>query len=204
MRDCTIIYQGGSAGFMYFYFMLLSGNYSTDIPGTDSISGIKSLIKQQFPESLKSNRKIWKQSETWPLNDLSVTTSKPKLYLICNPFFNEDSISWCLDLSQGTDVILIYTDIRTQIRLAYDKQAYWFTANGKIKFNNMHLRDVVKSGVKLGEIYVDPDIPRIISVFSPKLVYLQDVLQQGNSDQQDFVRHWLSLQSTKSQKLLCK
>ena len=139
--DTTIIYQGGSGGFFLYYLLLLSGKYisgDADIQqSNDIISTVKQKIVEQFPNSLKDNRSQWKVNEFWP-NNSSIKNqlfSKKKLFLICNPLFNEANILDNLKISMGTRKVLLYTDLNIQLRMAYEKNAYWFTDTSRKKFN---------------------------------------------------------------------
>jgi hypothetical protein len=198
MVNTTILYQGGSAGFFLYYYFLLSGYFETP-------TNLHELIDTQFPSSLSTNRRLWKSTEQWPVNDLGTVGNKPKLFLICNPMYS--NTVWHQDLAQGTNIILLYTDLHTQLRMAYDKRAYWFTNqskhDGKVPSSP---REIIESGVTWRNEYCDPMLPLIDKTFTvTRYIKLCDFLYDGGTNaQQAFKEHWFSLQSKKAQRLLCK
>lgn len=197
MRDTTLLYQGGSAGFMMYYYLLLSGDYEIE-----SIDSVKQDIVSQFPATLSNSRNLWKTFEKWPLNELHTVTKKPKLYFTCNPLHDSDTLKWNKDLTSGTTVILLYTDIKTQVRLAFEKKAYWFSHNETA----IVAKEVIRNAITWNGVQTDPANLAIASEFSvTKQIYLQDFLdtKQGNNDQQEFIEYWKSLQSAKARRLLC-
>lgn len=197
MVNTTILYQGGSAGFFLYYYFLLGGYF-------EAPANLHELIDTQFPLALSANQKLWKNTEHWPANDLSTRGDKPKLFLICNPLYS--NIDWHKDLAQGTNTILLYTDLHTQTRMAYDKKAYWFTAQSKYdkKVPNTP-REILKSGVEWRNELCDPALPMIADEFNVmRFIKLKDFLSDHGIDiQQEFKERWFSLQSAKAQRLLC-
>jgi hypothetical protein len=198
MVNTTILYQGGSAGFFLYYYFLLSGYFETP-------ANLHELIDTQFPSSLSTNRKLWKSTEHRPDDNLGVVSNKPRLFLICNPLYS--NVEWHKNLAQGTNKILLYTDLRTQMRLAYDKQAYWFTDqskyDGKVPSTP---RNILESGINWRNECVDPMLPLIDKEFAvTRYIKLRDFLyDHGTNAQQQFKEHWFALQSEKAQRLLCK
>lgn len=205
MKDVTILYQGGSGGFALYYYLLLSGRYQFDIGRLDQ------MIKQQFPQVLATAPSLWKIQEFWPDNQDLRNQPGRKLFLICNPLFDSGSIDANKSLVQNTYKILLYTDIHLQIRLAYEKRAYWFTDVSRWAFDapadiKKYLRSIISSRVKFNGIDVDPMIPKIIQEFHPdRLLSLDDFLVNGfdetdppNQRQIDFLEYWLSIQPKKS------
>jgi hypothetical protein len=201
--DTTIIYQGGSGGFFLYYLLLLSGKY---ISG-DSVAALN-RIQEQFPSHLKDNRTHWKFKEFWPDNKQlkTTTTDKKKLFLICNPLFDKRSILDNLRIAHGTKIVLLYTDIDTQLRMAYEKNAYWFTEISKKKFNApasnyKYIRQIKSSYKIVNNTRVDPCVSNAIALFKPEfIVNLSELIcsEDLNSDQRTFLTHWLSLQSRKA------
>ena len=118
MKDITLSYSGGSGGFLLLHLLLLSGKFYTSF---DKIT-LNEVIDSQWNIS---NHNKWKESETWPNNKKtqSATTSLRKLYFICNPDMDGNFTSF-----PGKNLI-VYTDIDSQIELAYFKKAYWFLGN---------------------------------------------------------------------------
>lgn len=209
-KDTTIIYQGGSGGFFLFYLMLLSGKYCCGVEGLEKIINLDTVwnyIRVQFPFSLNENRLKWKEKEFWPdnINFKKRKSDQAKLFLICNPLFNKDCFDDNFYVSQETRKILLYTDLSTQLRLAYDKGAYWFTDTSKNQFKSpkklsQYLKQIKNSYEFYDKEKVDPKVIRIISVFKPSIILkLQDLLNLSdlNLDQKKFVNYWLSLQGRK-------
>lgn len=214
--DTTIMYQGGSGGFFLYYLLLLSGKYvSGDIEilqSSDLVSAVKEKILTQFPVCLKDNRSQWKVKEFWPNNNSikHQLFSKKKLFLICNPLFDEGNILDNLKISAGTRKVLLYTDLDIQSRMAYEKNAYWFTEISKKKFNapktNYAYLKQIKSNYKIfcGK-KVDPRVTDILTLYTPNItVDLKELIQYQNFnlDQQQFVQYWTSLQSNKTRQCL--
>ena len=214
--DTTIIYQGGSGGFFLYYLLLLSEKYvsgETDIQqSNDIVSTVKQKILEQFPDSLKDNRSQWKVKEFWPNNDSikKIQSHKNKLFLICNPLFDNRHIADNLNIASNTRRVLLYADIELQLRMAYEKNAYWFTDISKKRFkaplsNYRYIRQIRSSYKTLENNKVDPRVIDIINLFQPNLIInLKDLISntEFNHDQTTFLTHWLSLQSKKSIKCL--
>ena len=56
------MYQGGSGGFLLFYYMLLSGEYTTGL----DMENIDQYITKQYHPNLIDDKKSWKvNSEHW-------------------------------------------------------------------------------------------------------------------------------------------
>lgn len=215
-QDLTILYQGGSAGFLFYYLTLLNGNY---ISGDDTLLKSNNLLEdvniqvyQQFNYDLiKNNPKYWKQLEFWPDNKKVKYSSVPskKLFLICNPLFNKSCLLDNLKISMGTNKVLLYVDINTHVRLAYDKLAYWFTEESRKTFNApsrdfSYIKKILKEYETFEQMKVDPVIPQIIKMFKPTPVYLPDLIKfnKFNFDQQRLIQHWLSIQPHKTLRCL--
>ena len=90
------------------HLLLLSGKFYTAFNKNEFID---SIIDKQWNVSDHSK---WKQSETWP-NNLALD----RLYFICNP--DQDSASFA-----PAKNLVLYTDIDSQIELAWYKKANWF------------------------------------------------------------------------------
>lgn len=208
MDDVTILYQGGSGGFVLFYYFLLSGRYETGLEGD-----YKELSKKQFPLYLMNNYQHWKEFEFRPDNSQCKkrTTSNPKLFLMCNPS-SHDLTDYNLLISKNTYKILIYTDIKLQLRMSYEKQAYWFYKNNpsrpKHSTNYLgYMRDILRNS----NSGFDPMLDEVKSKFLPnQTVRLEDFIHSKsvpgfdspNCDQLNFLDHWINLQPQKALRLL--
>jgi len=214
--DITIVYQGGSGGYFLYYLLLLSGQF---ISGEESIiesngntTEVWKLINDQFPLSLQNQNDVWKHTEHWQDNRLcaNTKTSKRKLYLICNPLFapkRYENNKWITSISTP---VLMYTDIKTQLRLAYDKRAHWFAPDPtKVcnpSFNSLwrYMHHICKDRTIFEGKEVVSILPKIVSVFNINhTVYLQDILG-GLLDEpyRHFAELWFSLHSPRARKLL--
>lgn len=210
-EDATVLYQGGSGGFFFYFYLLLTGKFVSGdkliYQSNNVLSSVLLRISQQFNRDLASNTGQWKSYETWPDNELclKLNTDKQRLCLICNPLFNPDMFLHNSRIIEKTATVLFYTDLDTQIRLAYDKQAYWFTETSKQHFGfngnvTDYIRTIKSNYSHFNGVKVDPELPKIIERFEPKYFFnLQQVLDfDHNSEQRFLVDRWLSLESKKS------
>jgi hypothetical protein len=210
-KDVTIIYQGGSGGFCLFYYLLLSGHYQTGISELTTRS-VTDLIAEQFSHQIVDNPRVWKTKEFWPDNGFCQNNLVgPRLYLICNPVFNPGMLNQNLQISENTHKILLYTSLDCQLRMAYEKRAYWFTDVSKREFDapvneQQYLKKIKKSGVRWNNVMVDPMTPRIEQVFRPnQVVRLENFVtthhltnfSQPNKLQIAFLDFWLHQQPKK-------
>jgi len=208
-QDVTILYPGGSGGFALFYYLLLSGQYHTGL----DYDSVQDLIDQQFPDSLTAHPENWKHKEFWPDNQkCKLTKTSPRLFLICNPLWLPHLMWQNLNISRGTHKILLYTDFKLQLRMCWEKQAYWFTDVSKQAFNaptdtKQYLRQIIGTQVN----NLDPQLPRIEKMFQPtQKVELKEFISsktlqgfgQPNAAQLAFLDRWTSLQPKKVQNIL--
>lgn len=207
MSDVTILYQGGSGGFMLFYYLMLSGRYHTGISSDRSPS---ELVMQQFNTDLVNDRTQWKKLEVWPDNVWAKSNlSSPRLFLICNPLFATEMDMINRSIAAGTTKILLYTGLKLQARMAWEKQAWWFTAVSRARLQSDVDRDYMRWILSQGKY--DPEIDRIRQIYQPDLEiklenFVRDPRLPGFDDptqeQREFVKYWTNLQSTKTQRLL--
>lgn len=208
-RDVTILYQGGSGGFALFYYLLLSGKYHTGL----EYNSVQELIDTQFPNRLAVCPTEWKHQEFWPNNQkCKLTKTSPRLFLICNPLWTDGMMQQNLNTSAGTHKILLYTNFKLQLRMAWEKQAYWFTDISKQAFRapadtKQYLKQIIKTQID----NLDPQVSRVEKLFQPtQKVELVDFIQSKtllgfddpNQSQLDFLDHWTSLQPKKVQHVL--
>lgn len=200
-RDVTLMYQGGSGGFYAYYQLLLTGEFQS---GIDVEVG--RAIAHQFPAGRDLG--LWKTSEIWPDNHALkyMDVDKRKLFLICNPTFNPDCRDDNLRIAEGTQVVLLTTPLSIQLRMAYDKRAYWFTEVSRRHFlasedQRQYLR-WIRSRHAQG---YDPELNHIRSLFKPEVELDLSCLLRVEyplSQQKEFRDHWLGLQSLRAQLLL--
>lgn len=209
-KDVTILYQGGSGGFALFYFLLLSEKFVTGIDNKD----IQQLVDTQYPTCLATEPEKWKHTEFWPDNNWCKTLSGRKLFLICNPLWNSEIAEQNLKLSEDTHKILLYTDFKLQLRMCWEKQAYWFTDISKKAFNApSSTKKYLKQIIQTRHNDFDPVLERIQTTFCPdQQVDLKDFVSTKNivnfdlpnSKQLDFLNRWIQLQPIKVKTQLLK
>jgi hypothetical protein len=202
-KDVTILYQGGSGGFALYYYLLLTGQFQYSIEETWD------RINYQFPADLATDPATWKTRELWPDNIALKKQSGPKLFLICNPLWNADIAEVNHAVSDDTHKILLYTSLKLQLRLAWEKRAYWFTDVSRQAFdapddNQQYIRWILESGVPFKHTRVDPRVPAVIEEFSPNVILrLEEFMSEPTTpDQRKFLDHWISLQPKKALHLM--
>jgi hypothetical protein len=202
-KDCTIFYQGGSGGFALYYYLLLTGEFQHSTEETWE------LIHNQFPSDLATDPGIWKTRELWPDNLALKKQSGPRLFLICNPLWNDHMIKVNHAICDDTYRILLYAPLKLQLRMAWEKRAYWFTDVSRQAFaapNNdqEYIRWILESGVDFDGTIVDSCLPKIVNEFAPdKIVKLHELLSEpATRAQKKFLDHWISIQPKKARDLM--
>lgn len=212
-RDVTIFYLGGSGGFCLFYYLLLSGKYQTGFDHTD----YGSMAYAQFPDSLIEGPSIWKSKELWPDNLMSKQSrsTKPKLYLVCNP----DSTEGLDQYIHDTHHILLYTDMKLQMRMSYEKKAFWFWIPKEDRETFFARPDLILQsdyafGKFLYTIMPDEFSPELDSIRTnydiDQEVRLEDFVNTKtisnfdppNEQQLNFLKHWYDIQPPKCKRLI--
>ena len=202
-EDVTILYQGGSGGFALYYYLLLTGEFQHSMEETWD------RIHHQFFSDLADNPATWKTRELWPDNVSLKKQSGSRLYLICNPLWNDHMTEVNHAISDNTHKILLYAPLKLQLRLAWEKQAYWFTDVSRQAFaapdnDQEYIRWIKQSGVDFNGIIVDPGVPKIVNEFKPnKIVKLKELLTEPvTRDQKQFLDLWINLQPKKARHLM--
>lgn len=164
-HDRSLVYAGGSGGFLMLHMLLLSGwqvgfrqNFSLD-----------TILQKQWDVTQLGD---WKASEICPDNQLTMQLPSPKLYFYCNPLANQQVLS--------EKIITIYTDIQSQIRLSRAKKAHWFYGtNSDFELQEFtRIREQHYSNVR------DPEWPVLLTDASDQQ------LQEISSDP-----YWIQLES---------
>jgi hypothetical protein len=185
---------------------MLSGKYQYDI------TTAQTMVNTQFSDKLLNNTKKWKEREFWPNNVELKKQTGSKLFLICNPLFTADMYDQNKWVSNNTHKILLYTDIHLQLRMCWEKQAYWFTKASRQQFNapddnRQYFRQIIDSSKDFNGSRVDPMILDIIDHFTPdQIVRLEDFINTSvfdnfskpNQQQIEFLNHWRLLQPSKA------
>lgn len=203
-QDVSIIYQGGSGGFALYYYLLLTGQFQHSIEQTWQ------LIDRQFPAELSHNHKNWKSYESWPDNhDLKTTTGR-KLFLVCNPLWGDFN----RDIPNNTYKIFLYTSLDIQLRMAWEKKAWWFTeltrrTNHAPSNNQIYIRQIISRAATYKTLKVDPYVPDIIQYYDPDcIIQLEEfakgkkLLDDPTQDQLEFLDRWIGLQPKKALRLM--
>jgi len=155
MKDIKLSYSGGSGGFLLLHLLLLSGKFYTSF---DKIT-LNEVIDSQWNIS---NHNKWKESETWPNNEITrlTITSLRKLYFSCNPADDKN-----LTIFPGKNLI-VYTDIDSQVELAYFKKSHWFLGDTS-KSLTLSKINFLKSKLTIWNIHYnnikDPSWPKCLS-----------------------------------------
>jgi hypothetical protein len=203
-QDVCILYQGGSGGFALYYYLLLSGNFQHSIDETWE------MINHQFSPELMRDRSRWKTQEIWPNNHELKQLAGRKLFLVCNPFWGDYNRS----IPNDTFKIFLYADLHLQLRLAWEKQAWWFTDETRRcthapDNNQVYLRQIIKDADTFNGQPVDPAVPKIIQEYSPdqiinlkEFAHGKNIIDPPNTHQLKFLDHWIRLQSKKSLRLM--
>jgi hypothetical protein len=202
--NVTILYQGGSGGFALYYYLLLSGQFQHSIDQTWE------LIHSQFSTDLLTNTSSWKTREQWPDNHELKKRSDPTLFLVCNPLWG----GYNQPIPDNTYKILLYANLRLQLRMAWEKRAWWFTditrtVKNAPANNKIYLRQIINSAATLDNHNVDPMVPKVIDYFKPdNIIRLEDFVKgknlpgSPNIHQLKFLNHWISLQPKKALRLM--
>lgn len=202
--DVTILYQGGSGGFALYYYLLLTGKFQHSIEETWE------KIHYQFPTKLIDEPSAWKTRELWPDNHELKKTPGSNLFLVCNPFWGDYNRS----IPNGTYKILLYADLHLQLRMAWNKRAWWFTNETRNLINapdnnHVYIRQIIKNSNVFDGVPVDPKVNKIVQHYMPnKIVNLKDFVGNKNigdvpnHHQLKFLDHWIGLQTKKALYLL--
>jgi hypothetical protein len=185
------IFQYGGCGAGYFHQQLLiAGDYHSNFMYNKNPAEVRKYAYKA------PGKKSWKDRDISPDNDatLRFVTDKPKIFREVN------SYNYWYDLPG--EKIVIYTDLRTQIRMNYWKKSFWFHK----RFMNYHV-DETYSGIKKliadnpNNIYHEYETRNLLQY---KTVYFQDILTIGglesmlndfgheiNQENIDFLKNYL-------------
>lgn len=170
----------------------------------------RNLIEEWYDENLQAIIKnqwnineSWKSTEHWPDNNATLKTTcvhRPyKVYFFCN-----DHIGW---KSFPGKKILLYIDIRSQLRLAHFKQAWVFFNKPSHQWYRI-MRDVLQQSIFYNDIHIDITVHRAREI-ADNCISLQQFLlcpgiffnREHNANQKKLIRNWAQLHP---QKLLHK
>jgi hypothetical protein len=203
LSNTTILYQGGSGGFLFFWYMMLSGKYVARLDNLNvkpNIISVADYTKMQFPQNIVPAR--WRTYEPNFNSQLNTNKNFPLLLLNC---YNTST-----NIVQNDKIIIFYTDVRTQLRLAYDKSVYIF----RNVYSKNKQRIDARNHIKYPIIFNNHAISGLTHAMIDRhelseKIYLQDFLRNDSVlranetiEQTKFVNHWLSLHSPKAQRKL--
>ena len=175
--DINLFYHGGAGGFYLFYQLLLTGEFDCmlDVKSKGVIAYEPSIAKRLIDEQYSASElEHWKKVEHWPDNDatLIMATSKRRLFMNAS-----EEKEW---LKYPGKTLYLYTDHKTQLRLASAKRAFYF--GGDTPPDITYLKGKIRKTVDglLPEVYLTK---RKAEKMGGVTVKLQDLLRtQGLVD----------------------
>jgi hypothetical protein len=211
-ENLNIFYVGGNGGFFLLHLLLLSQEYACELeqPKLGSFdSWFKHFKECIYPLQWDVNDG-WKNNENWPDNMktlLQENYGKPKIFFTCNEFNRWKNFP-------GKKVI-IYTDIRTELRMSLFKQANHFlkskfvdgiiTKTIAVKgirtvlrnpleiYNNIEHRKGTQNMLDQSDIRIN--LQELIK--NPEKVLFDNFGLTLNEDQRNHIANWLSLHPKK-------
>jgi len=193
-EDLNIFYYGGSGGFYFLHQLLLSKRgvcFFEDKINFD--------IARQHNFGNINNPEEWTKHESWPDNEKTFATKlkKPKIFFCVN---NIDK--W---FDYPGKKILVYTDIRSQIRLSRYKKSWIFYDKKKrcnsindiknlIKDNKNNMLSAANDAQQYADISVKFQDLLNVNSLTNILSSLDCVVTQENIN---FLNHYLSLHPKK-------
>lgn len=187
-QDLTTFYFGGSGGFLLLQLTLLGGNHSCIFKN----GMIFDVNNQQHLDMLKSQWVIgrkWKDSEIQPHFLKTVSYPMPegtnRVMLIGNEFN-----LW----KQSAKKVLLYTDIRSQIRLSYYKRAWkWEGTSSQLIHYRQDIRNLLNDATEFNDDLVYSYIP-LLAKKADYVIKLQDLfkcpVKWFNPKQLDLLARW--------------
>jgi hypothetical protein len=153
--DLKLGYSGGSGGYLLFHLLLLSGKYYANFDaetinskllkdGNSYLANQLNLAQQNESSNIDINTVIkhqWDISDPrfWKTNEIHPKNKKTKLdkinlskiYLFGNPDsdYPDKTSDW---YNYSAKSVIIYTDLPSQVTLAYYKNCKWFINNSKM------------------------------------------------------------------------
>jgi hypothetical protein len=206
--DLNIFYYGGSGGFLFLHLLLLSGNYTCHFHHENiSLNSYQSwflFFKKVVYKNQWNIGPEWKNTESWPINSVTQTMDlgKQKIYFTCNQIEQWESLP-------GKKVFL-YTDLRTELRLAWYKKAFayykkWYkdeivTTTEAIRRTKLAIRnaevidgEIYTKGVQRAMEQADVKISLKDLVNNPGAALLNNFDLSINESQQTHIDNWINL-----------
>ena len=217
--DINFSYAGGSGGFLLLHLLLLENKHDIEFNYKEchgekffslypefknhlgNISDIPEWRDFIFKEKLETQWNItdasdWKSHELWMTNRLDFVPRQGRYKL----FFSTNDINeW--KIYPGKKLYL-YTDARTQVRMALKKRANWFfkRLNGDRYMNISSIKRILNTKVKFNDMEVIPDVCESIAL-AEKHILLQDLILDpvatlgisNTVEQQELINRWTEL-----------
>lgn len=139
----------------------------------------KELMDFMIHRQWSSTKSKWQDNECWPLNHLTqqLANIHNKIYFTCN-----DVKQW---KSLPGHKIIIWTDIRSQIRLAWFKKANWFVKDTK--------KSLMQHRKLISQLLKDPVHQTVTEAREQGTgIKLQDIAnsRHWNDQQLEFLQNW--------------
>jgi hypothetical protein len=198
-EDLNIFQCGGCGGLHFFYHLLLTNKFNCFLELEKS-----NLEAKNYVFDIK-NPDEWKKNEIFPDNKRTLTlkNNSNRIFYTVNDF-----TSW---MKLPGKKILVYTDVRSQLRLNWYKKTYWFLDTEKTyNFFYKMAKGVLKSKKGLYEkrVYLAMTHADIMVKFQNLLTVesLEKELKNFGcditQDNIDFLNHYLTLHPPKLLKKL--
>lgn len=198
-NDLNIFYYGGAGGFFFLNQLLLTGNFYCHFGDEYSSSSYLDINKKQFNIY---DMKFWKNTEVWPRNELTERhqTSLRKIYFHCN-----DIKGW---VEFKKYKICLYTDIKTQLRMAIHKKSFFYHSAHDPNYNEKNYISYTKCILKnnhniLRQYKISMKKANLNVKFQDLLSleglenFLNSVGGELKQENIDFLKHYLSLHPKK-------
>ena len=197
-EDLNIFYYGGSGGFYFLHQLLTTKKFICIFKAKNN--NFKSFNDIKNSMFNISNPNKWKENELFPDNNLTLKFKSNKNKI----FYNVNEYDEWLKLPGKK--ILIYTDLRSQIRLTWYKKAKWFMskphnyknfyyiAKNILKNNKNLYHNSVSDAMQYADITV-----KFQDLLTPESLKIE--LKKFNCDISqeniDFLNYYLSLHTPK-------
>ena len=164
-EDLNIFYHGGTGGFYFFHQLLLTNKFFCQLEG----NSVEDIRTNQFNISDPTK---WKSKEVWPDNDLTrvSNTNLRKIYLVCNDINHWEKLPG--------KKILLHTDLKTHIRMAFYKKSHWFVPFQKISnyTTDINLMKNLLTSNKNNVLSANNILIKKFKLKNDDLILLQDLL----------------------------
>jgi hypothetical protein len=194
----NIGYRGGSGGFLFLHFLLLSDQYYTDIFNNIDFSDV---IAQQWNIS---DHASWKTTEFWPNNVKSINddSALDKIAYFCNP-----TIETFFQKKQSIDDMIVgYNDVKDPAWPAVESindfvdlpDSIYNELCNLFNFKNTLAYLLNQANVKSVWLYTDFDSQNELAYYKKAHFYYQKPLREKIQDSINFTEIWNGVRVDKS------